>query len=333
LTRLLHVLNGDATRIPLESSGVPGDLIVWADVLHDGPVPDVPPERLRPIRATQLSSEVNEPAPDVLRALERRDAALEGFADYSEVVFWFEHDLYDQLILIRHLDWLSRVDRGRTEFTLICIGAFPGRPNFAGLGELSPPELATLYPQRRPVTRQQIELGRYAWGLFRAEGPTELSEWLAVSDTSALPFLAGALHRYLEDFPSTSNGLSRSERQILRAIHDGHETPGAVFVATQRMEERVFMGDLTFWSIVRRMALSRIPLLTIVPDVVAMPVADGRVELTPAGEDVLSGRADHIALNGIDRWMGGTHLTAKRYWRVITPDSKLQTPKLIPFGV
>jgi hypothetical protein len=29
---------------------------------------------------------------------------------------------------------------------------------------------------------------------------------------------------------------------------------------------------------------------------------------TPAGRRVLRGEADHVALNGIDRWVGGVHL-------------------------
>jgi hypothetical protein len=41
----------------------------------------------------------------------------------------------------------------------------------------------------------------------------------------------------------------------------------------------------------------------------------GEVALTEAGREVLSGRADQIRLNGIDRWMGGVHLTAARSYR------------------
>jgi hypothetical protein len=46
--RILPVLNGDATREPLILSGVPGDCLVWADVLHDGPAPvGVSPDEFR----------------------------------------------------------------------------------------------------------------------------------------------------------------------------------------------------------------------------------------------------------------------------------------------
>ena len=313
---ILHVLNGHATQHKLEPSGVPGAFTVWADVLHDGPVPNLPPDELRRVRARHHEPYEAEPADGPAPDLGEWDAALDRYGDYEELVFWFEHDLFDQLILIRHLHWLSQIPPRDTRFSLICIGEYPGRPNFAGLGELSPPELAGLFPARQAITEEQIELGSAAWDLFRAPDPTALQEWIGVADTSALPYLSGAVHRHFEDFPAASNGLSRSERQILRAIAQGSRTPGEIFVATQKMEERIFMGDLTFWGIVRRLAAAAQPLVTIhARDITRMPIHDGAVELTDDGHAVLSEKADHIALNGIDRWMGGAHLTTERYWR------------------
>ena len=41
-----------------------------------------------------------------------------------------------------------------------------------------------------------------------------------------------------------------------------------------------------------------------------------RVQLTDAGARVLAGEGDQIALNGIDRWIGGVHLQGHHVpWR------------------
>jgi hypothetical protein len=32
------------------------------------------------------------------------------------------------------------------------------------------------------------------------------------------------------------------------------------------------------------------------------------VTLTPFGRDVLAAHADHVTVNGVDRWVGGVHL-------------------------
>ena len=82
---------------------------------------------------------------------------LEAFADYDEVVLWFEHDLFDQLLLIRHLDWFSRRDLGRTKLSLICIGEFPGFEPFHGLGQLDADQLTSLLGTGRscPASRSR----------------------------------------------------------------------------------------------------------------------------------------------------------------------------------
>ena len=233
----------------------------------------------------------DEPRPDP----DAWDAALDRYGDYDELVFWFEHDLFDQLILIRHLHWLSQIPHGNDTLQPHLHRRVPRQTQFAGLGELAPSELAGLFPQRRLITPEQIRLGAVAWDLFRGSDPAPLLEWLNHEDLSALPFLEGALRRHLDDFPSVANGLSRSEHQILTAILAGHSKSGDIFVATQRMEERIFMGDWTFWSIVRRMAASRTsPLVTVDGDNLTLPFTSTTVAITSAGRDVLSGKTDHI---------------------------------------
>ena len=41
-----------------------------------------------------------------------------------------------------------------------------------------------------------------------------------------------------------------------------------------------------------------------------------RLRLTDTGARVLAGDADHVTLNGIDRWIGGVHLRGRHVrWR------------------
>ena len=41
-----------------------------------------------------------------------------------------------------------------------------------------------------------------------------------------------------------------------------------------------------------------------------------RLGLTSTGRSVLDGQVDHVALNGVDRWIGGVHLAGHRVaWR------------------
>jgi RNA polymerase sigma factor (sigma-70 family) len=311
--RFLHVLNGDSVRFTLEHSDVPGALAVYAEVLHEGPVPpDSGSRTWRETRSRYLSARDYLPYADAMRTLEGWEAKLEAFADYDEVVLWFEHDLFDQFLLIRHLDWFARQDLGRTALSLICIGDFPGFEPFHGLGQLNAEQLTSLLGTREPVSPDQFALGARAWRAFTASNPTELDTLVRSGDTRALPFLAGALQRFLEEYPAWDTGLPRTERHILELLGAEPLTPERLFVMEQRLEERVFMGDTTFWRRVLDLAGGVTPLVAVdvePPGDRALPV--GTVAITEAGRAALAGATDWIRLNGFDRWLGGVHLSAE----------------------
>src|SRR5262249_22772314 len=139
---------------------------------------------------------------------------------------------------------LAHTEDGAPE--LIVIGSFPGKPSFAGLGELTAGELETLWPARAPATPGAIEAASAAWAAFRAPEPVAPAEW-ATRDTPELPFLAAALRRLLEELPAPGGGLSGTERRALQAIVDGAVTPPAAFVSAQRLEDAPFTGDAWFY--------------------------------------------------------------------------------------
>ena len=88
----------------LREAGIGGDVSVQADVLHEGPCPaGATPAEWREVRARYLADEDYAPYDGVLQRLVEWDAALLTARAHDEVVLWFEHDLFDQLILIRLL--------------------------------------------------------------------------------------------------------------------------------------------------------------------------------------------------------------------------------------
>ena len=285
---MLHITNG--TSVSLRDSGLGGDVLAWRDVLHEGPVPaGLEPAELTRLRARFLGAG---------EELARRDQAVADLTRYDEVTLWFEHDLYDQLQLIQILDRLRPRAGGRTRVSLICIDQY--------LGSLTGPQLAAHWPERHAVTPREFELAEAAWNAFRSPDPMDLVAILE-RDTSPLPFLHGALLRHLQQFPSVANGLARTERQILELVRAGQRTFRDLFVADQAMEERIFLGDSTFARYLRGLCDCRRPLLE---------ERHGGHHLTEAGRDVLAQRADHIRLNGINRWLGGVHLFGDQVlWR------------------
>jgi hypothetical protein len=274
----LHITNGDCAADTLRTF-LPDPVKITCDVLHDGPIV---------------------PAPAWLAG---------ATAENDEVVFWFEHDLFDQLLLIRALDALH----DQKNVSLICIDRFPGVEPFYGLGQLDAAQLATLTDTRVPVTPDQYALAEHAWAAFRSADPRELEQVAHLTTSSkraraVLPFLGDALTRFLAEYPSVAHGLSRTEELTLMALRDGPSTAGELFRTVQARETSPFMGDWGFYSILRRLASARTPLLSIDELTDAVDLRPLIVTTTEAGRDVIEGREDGVALNSIDRWLGGVHL-------------------------
>ena len=75
------------------------------------------------------------------------------------------------------------------------------------------------------------------------------------------------------------------------------------------------MGDLVFWSVLRRLADGPHPLVIIAGEGEG-PISEREVALSESGARVRSERADAIAKNGIDLWRGGVHLRGREgIWR------------------
>jgi len=313
IRRVLHVTNGDSAAERIRSAGIAGDVLPWRDVLHEGPVPGrLGFAQLREVRARFLAERGWATEAEALHDLTERDAVLDGSADRAEVVLWFEHDLYDQLQLVQILHRLATQGPDPDRLTLACEAEY--------LGMMSTDRIRALHARRTNVTREQVGLAAAAWMVFTGTEAARI-ESLLEHDTSALPFLGAALRRHLEEFPSKRHGLSRSEQQALEVIAEGAETLGDAFPqAHHQREEAVFLGDTVFAWYLERMSRVPVPLLTFDDgSPIAAPRAGDapqtfwrrRAEITEAGRAVLAGRENAIALNGIDRWLGGVHLEAQ----------------------
>lgn len=275
----LHVANGHCTTRLIEQAGLPGRTQVWCDPLHEGPIADVPDDQFLRIRAADLARGLGEPPAAVEADLASWRAAVDAADTYDELVLWYEHDLFDQLNLIQLLTRIGRDRPTPRPVSLVSIDAYPGHPNFKGLGELRPEDLATLFAERRRVTPEQFALAARAWDAFRSQDRDRL-ESLLLEDTSALPFLARALRRYLDEAPDQPGGLTRSERRLLDQLSGG---PVDIHTAWRRMHEgesAFYITDSSFWSLLKGLAERTPALIDITLSSVAAPgLPQGTVSL------------------------------------------------------
>ncbi|HUQ92476.1 MAG TPA: hypothetical protein VM120_12420 [Bryobacteraceae bacterium] len=287
---MLHITNGDSVLCSFESVSMPGEYLSWRDILHEGPVPQTETlAELSAIRARFVADCGWTSYGEALEELSRRDDVLARSHEQDEVVLWFEYDLFDQLQLLQVMDWYHTHRPLPGRLTLIhpegYLGAMPGEV------------LNGIFPYRQAVHEQQLELAHRGWQAFTRPDPAGILQ-MVTENATALPYLTANFLRFLEEYPSTHNGLSRSQEQILKAIAAGHRDEAEIFAAFCEWEEPVFMGDSTVWQRLRQLA-----------DEPAAVRNDGGYALTDLGRQLLAGEADWIrACGGIDVWMGGVHL-------------------------
>jgi hypothetical protein len=241
----------------------------------------------------------------MLRDFRATGDPLDASGEHDEVVFWFEHDLYDQLLLIHHLWWLSTHRPPSTRFSIV-IGT-----DYLGL--LRPDQFPSRFAARRAITDEEIAAGAAAWTAFCGDDPRQLVP--LVHDAGPLVHLPRAMHRLLEEFPAIGSGLARSERQILDVLAEGPRSPGQTFVAASRLEDDIWLGDWSFWTMVKRLAAGAAPLVAADLRDAARGLPEGTLTITDAGRRVRAGRADHLTINSPSRWIGGTLLAPPRAWR------------------
>lgn len=277
---MLHITNGDVA-VAVLARAVDGEFLPWRDVLHEGPVhAGLPLDAFSRLRAAFIASAGWGSLSEVQKKFAERDAALCDARRHDEVVLWFEHDLYDQLQLIQLLDWFAAHPHPR--LSLVCTAEY--------LGSMTPERAADLFTQRGALSGAQLRAGAAAWGAFGSNDPRNIR----TGPVAELPFLGAALRRLLQEFPWTSDGLSRLERQALEALRAGPLAFPELFTrAHHRREDPVFLGDA-----VMRWHLERLQ-------------ADGFVaheaqwRLAPLGEEVLAGERDAWFRGRRSRWLGG----------------------------
>jgi hypothetical protein len=267
----LHVANGHCTTRLIEAAGLPGRTSIWADALHDGPVPEVSEDQLVRIRAEFIADGLDVSADQVEADLQQWRAVVDQDHRYDELVLWFEHDLFDQLNLIQLLTRIGRDRPIRKPVSLVSIDRHPGHPNFKGFGELAPTDIASLFHARSRVTPQQFAVAAVAWDAFRSGSRAGIASLLQ-GDTSALPFLAPALRRFLDEDATEPGGLTRSERRLIEQLQRGPVDIHAAFTGMHENETAYYITDVSFWEMVKGLA-SRSPALISV-DVTQPPETD-----------------------------------------------------------
>lgn len=307
-----HWRCGNDIAHSLRTAGFTGAFQMFEDPMVMGPVPALPEAQYWQVRGAYVQQVFKLTPQD----LEQRQAvqrnALAGLSHDSQLVLWCEADAYDQLFLIRVLASLPGLPR---RLELIEIDQVPGIERFIGIGQLAPDLLAWLWPQRRALGEDALALARQAWAAYTAPDPQAWAR-LAGRQHTALPLLGRALARQLQELPGAIDGLSLTERLLLRALASrGEMAAGRVFGQLMMQDDPLpYLGDMMFHVLLQPLIHGPQPLLLEGP---GEAWAQRRLQLTPLAEQVLAGKVHWLDCHPAPHWVGGVLIdAADRPWVV-----------------
>ncbi|MBK4995669.1 DUF1835 domain-containing protein [Pseudomonas sp. S37] len=307
-----HWRCGNDIAHSLRTAGFAGAFQTFDDPMVMGPVPALPEQQYWQVRGAYVQQAFNLDAAEVAARQTAQQEALASLNGDSQLVLWCEADAYDQLFLIRVLASLPSLPR---RLELIEIDQVPGIERFIGIGQLAPDLLAWLWPQRRALGEDALALARQAWAAYTAADPQAWAD-LAGRQHPALPLLGRALARQLQELPGANDGLSLTERLLLRVLASRGELPaGRVFGQLMMQDDPLpCLGDMMFRVLLQPLIHAPQPLLL---EGAGEAWAQRPLRLTALAEQVLAGEQHWLDHRPAQRWVGGVLVdAADRPWVV-----------------
>lgn len=160
-----------------------------------------------------------------------------------------------------------------------------------------------------PVTQDHLALGQAVWAALRQSDPAQLDR-IRHNGTPAIPPMAGALERPLQELPSTRNGLSLTQQLAFEIIDEnGPIRAGTAFriLMTER-EPLPFLGDAMFWHVICDLNAVSEPLIQCEVSEENEHWSNHRLSITRMGKSVVQGEIDFLSLYRSERWVGGVRI-------------------------
>lgn len=260
----LHILNGDATLPGFTEAGIDGDILIWREVLSEGPVAgDISSSAFWQKRSDWICTTFGD-TPE--RYQEEMLNQLEKLSEpYEEINLWFEFDLHCQVNLLGIMNMLNRqTNLSAPEVYLISPASFPDVEDFNGMGELNGEQLDYLYDNIR------VQLGEYdfrlaaeAWALYAGGNASKLEAWLNETPFwGNMPNLKPAMEAHLKRMLPDDSGLNYIHKKLLAVYDSGVQSKPEIYRLFWQTEKIYGMGDSQLDVYMQQLADKKLVTLT-----------------------------------------------------------------------
>ena len=215
--KLLHITNGDDLTNKLQELEIPGDVIVWREMLCEGPtVQEVGNADFLQVRKNFLRENYNISEEDYKEKFISELDKLAAINGYDEVILWFEFDLFSHMNMLAVISFLKQ-NRKNNPLYLVCSGRLKGQQELAPLSDLSIKQLQRHYDCKISLTEDDLHMAELIWELYCSKNPIRLKS--KIKKTSNFEYLSSCIRAHIERFPNTKTGLNALEVNVLKLIN------------------------------------------------------------------------------------------------------------------
>ncbi|WP_158290407.1 DUF1835 domain-containing protein [Halobacillus salinus] len=296
---MIHIVNGDAVGSRLN---VEGEVIIWREMYDWGPLHyEWDAADLIGRRAAFFEEQLELPASLFIKTSQEQWKALHRMEKHEEVVLWFEHDRYDQTMLMYLLHELRNSGH---RLSMVTLDSHPEVDRFYGMGQLSEEQLLALEKTKQPVTPEQVEEAVEGWRAYASPQLSKLEQWILES-VHTLPYLKEAMVSHLDYIPCGDKGLSIVEEWILLYL-DGHIRTFHDLLREIQSRRNDGISDFYLSYLLKQLG-TLVEVEGALPDFTADRV-NPNLTLSSKGKEVLEGKRSRIDIIGLDTWVGGARL-------------------------
>ena len=250
MDNIIHILNGDSTLPILEKSGIEGAIVVWREMLCEGPLSnDFASDEFWQKRYTYFETEIGVKRLDYFDKTIKEILKLEDLSNYNEVVLWFEFDLFCQVNLLAACTYLLDNYVKKANYYLVCTGKEKGKEGLQSLSNYSSEDFKKLYANKSPLSKANLMFAKECWNVY-AENDFDKLKAYNFNQSSKFEYLELAMNQHLKRFPST-NGLNQIENKILKIINSSALTENEIIrtlLIWQSAETIYGFGDLQYFQ-------------------------------------------------------------------------------------
>ncbi|MCC9165510.1 DUF1835 domain-containing protein [Pontibacter harenae] len=289
----LHILNGDASLKAFKEASIPGHVMVWREVLSEGPAIDALPEKeFWERRQKFISSAYSVPETDYKEKVLDELQKLETASSFFEVVLWFDRDMMCQINL---LYILHRLHQKAPNIVSIC-----SPPAGQSIALKQKEELGQLFENRQQFNAESLAQAHQLWKLYAGPNPLQLQAFVQKQEL-VFPAMQQALRLHFQRFTCCTNGLSSPQQLLLQLVCQGYDTEEKLMQQFWKEAPGYGYGD---WQI--QLLVSQLQ-----PTLI---IQQAPFKLTTEGTAVLQQQSVYTAWLGTGMWLGGVMLKPDTPW-------------------